>query len=598
MKKVNFKTVLIKNFLSIGDNPLVLDFTTGITVITGENKDKGGKNGIGKSTIADAIYWCLFGNTIRELKRDKIQHNKNKKECQVILKFSVNDGIVEKEYEINRILNPSKINVICDKQDITLSTLPKNDDFIKNVIGANEEVFNNAVIMSANNTAPFMAQKKTEKRKFIEGILQLNVFSEMLLKTRSDYNDFKKENDLLSDKFVNLQKNLATFNNQKINADKIKQEKIKNWNDKIKDSEKELEKIKQQQNLSIFDVDKQINKLEDKIKILKDVHKKVNKEISDIISKNSENSAAIKMLKNEREKIENKGDICPTCNRKYCHDDLESIKNKLKDIEENVLKVKQDFLILDREKSELNEKTTLIEEGLYKIDFKIKELNKSKSQIVTLNNIISKHENDIKNFKHFIEETKKDDPFIDENIKNTTIEISKIENELKDIKKQLKILESVKFIVSEEGVKTYIVKKIINVLNNRLNYYLQKLDTPCKCVFDETFEETIYNEQGKDVSYFNFSGGERKRIDIAILFTFQDVMRFHSGTSFSLNIYDELLDCALDSQGTDKILEILKDKVETHQDSIYIVSHKHSDIANIDKTIFLEKRDGITTIIG
>ena len=159
-------------------------------------------------------------------------------------------------------------------------------------------------------------------------------------------------------------------------------------------------------------------------------------------------------------------------------------------------------------------------------------------------------------------------------------------------------MDSVKFIVSENGVKTYIVKKIIDILNKKLNHYLQKLDTPCKCVFDEMFEETIYNEEGKECSYFNFSGGERKRIDTAILFTFQDVMRFHSGTSFSLNIYDELFDCALDVKGTDKILEILKEKVEKYDESIYIVSHKHSDISNIDNIIFLEKSNGVTSIVS
>jgi ABC-type transport system involved in cytochrome bd biosynthesis fused ATPase/permease subunit len=112
------------------------------------------------------------------------------------------------------------------------------------------------------------------------------------------------------------------------------------------------------------------------------------------------------------------------------------------------------------------------------------------------------------------------------------------------------------------------------------------------------FEETIYNDQGKECSYFNFSGGERKRIDTAILFTFQDVMRCHSGTSFSLNIYDELFDCALDQKGTDKILEILKEKINKYDESIYIVSHKSSEIANCDNVILLEKLNGITKIIN
>ena len=53
MKEIVFKSVFVKNFLSIGNDPVKLDFNQGITVITGENKDKGGKNGIGKR-------WCKY----------------------------------------------------------------------------------------------------------------------------------------------------------------------------------------------------------------------------------------------------------------------------------------------------------------------------------------------------------------------------------------------------------------------------------------------------------------------------------------------------------------------------------------------------------
>ena len=49
MKTVNFQKLSFQNFLSVGEQPLELDFTTGITIITGENLDNiGSRNGIGK----------------------------------------------------------------------------------------------------------------------------------------------------------------------------------------------------------------------------------------------------------------------------------------------------------------------------------------------------------------------------------------------------------------------------------------------------------------------------------------------------------------------------------------------------------------------
>jgi DNA repair exonuclease SbcCD ATPase subunit len=64
--------------LSIGDDTLELSFKNGITLITGENKDNGGKNGIGKSTIADAMFWCLFGTPIRDIKKERYNTIKTK----------------------------------------------------------------------------------------------------------------------------------------------------------------------------------------------------------------------------------------------------------------------------------------------------------------------------------------------------------------------------------------------------------------------------------------------------------------------------------------------------------------------------------------
>jgi DNA repair exonuclease SbcCD ATPase subunit len=596
-KEIIFKSISIKNFLSIGNQPLEINFTKGITVITGENKDKGGKNGIGKSTIADSIFWCLFGNTIRDLKKDKIQHNQNDEECRVVLSFEVKEPKVSKNYQITRVLNPSKIEILCNGGDITLSTLPKNDEFIKLLINANEEVFNNAVIMSANNTIPFMAQKKTEKRKFIEGILQLSVFSDMLLKARSRYNDIKKENDIECNNFINLQKNLEVFENQFKEETERKKKSLENWKYTIEINLQKIEELKNEKFPNIQIVEDQINKLEtEKLVVLKQILKTTNTSASENNSKKYILITEIKNVKKEKQKILDKGNVCPTCNREYCKDDVEVINNKIVELDESIKNYESQLDEVNEKFTGIQNKIQTIEDGIDKVEIKIKELNILKKNINSIQNKIHELENHNNIGKCQIADLQKQKSISNANVDSYKKQIEEKEIKLKEIKKELSILDSVKYILSEEGVKTYIVKKIITVLNNRLNFYLNLLEAPCKCIFDEMFEETIYNEKGKDVSYFNFSGGERKRIDTAILFTFQDILRFHSGTSFSLNIYDELLDCALDARGTDKIMEILKDKVDRYNESIYIVSHKHSEVSNIDNVIFLEKNNGVTSI--
>ena len=95
MKKIIFKKISVKNFLSVGSEPVVIDFKSGLHIITGLNKDKEDRrNGVGKSTIADAIYFAIFGDTLRELKKEHIVNNTNRENCEIILDFDIEGGAI------------------------------------------------------------------------------------------------------------------------------------------------------------------------------------------------------------------------------------------------------------------------------------------------------------------------------------------------------------------------------------------------------------------------------------------------------------------------------------------------------------------------
>src|SRR6056300_564909 len=112
MKKVNFKKVTILNFLSVGEEPVTVEFKKGLHVITGINRDKPDRrNAIGKSTIADSIYFAIFGDTLREIKKDLIPNNITGGGTHVELDFEVNTPKGTNSYKIVRQLGPSKVYV-------------------------------------------------------------------------------------------------------------------------------------------------------------------------------------------------------------------------------------------------------------------------------------------------------------------------------------------------------------------------------------------------------------------------------------------------------------------------------------------------------
>jgi len=592
VNSIKFKKVSIKNFLSVGDEELILTFKDGVNLITGENKDNESRNGVGKTTILESIYWCLFGNTIRDIKKDKIIHNQSKGNCKVSLNFNLN----EDEYKITRSLEPSKLFLIKNNQDITLSTIPKTEELIRELINANEEVFQNAVIMTANNTIPFMAQKKIDKRKFIEGILNLSIFGEMLLKIRSDYNDLKKENDLKGKDLLNFQKNLEIFVKQKEKFEKDKKEKIERIKEKIIDCEKKLEDFKNKNNLEVKDIEENIKNLEEEIGKIEKGIKTIYSNLKDKIENKNKIKFSLDNYIKNKNAFSKKGSKCPTCHREY--DDVDHIKKELKDLEDKITSSQKEYdsavFLEKKETDKIDNLNKALEIKNKSLKDKMKELND-----------LSLHEEKVKNLKERIEEEQKElqsaekESFDNQNIAETQKKIQKIEKEISELQKKLLILENCKFIVSEEGVKTFIIKKIITLLNSQLNYYLKALDAPCTCEFNEFFEETIYNLEGKESSYFNFSGGERKRIDIAILFMFQDILKLQTGTHFNFSIYDELFDSALDEKGIAKILDLLKERTQKYSESVYIISHnKSASLENFDDVIKLQKIKGKTFMIS
>jgi DNA repair exonuclease SbcCD ATPase subunit len=179
MKRINFTKLTIKNFLSVGNEQVTVNFKNGLNVITGFNRDEEDiKNGVGKSVILDAFYFAIFGNTMRELPKQFIINRKIGKGAVVRLEFEdISSKRGEEYFVIERTLGPAKCRVWKNDIEKTKSSIAETNKYILEVLDADEDVFQNCVMMRANSTVPFMGKKKTEKKNFIESIFNLGVFS-------------------------------------------------------------------------------------------------------------------------------------------------------------------------------------------------------------------------------------------------------------------------------------------------------------------------------------------------------------------------------------------------------------------------------------
>jgi DNA repair exonuclease SbcCD ATPase subunit len=332
-----------------------------------------------------------------------------------------------------------------------------------------------------------------------------------------------------------------------------------------------------------------------KIKKLEEKKKSKNDEIQQIFKQKTEISTEIKILKNDLLKIGTDQDECPICLRAITDGDLEHIDNRKKNIQTDIEEKNNIIADFSKKQNDLESEVTLIDKAINLLKDSVnknalieQQKNNDEEKLQYFNSQLSKERNALNDLQNYKEEEAK-------SVEEIQIQIQEISNELQELKKRFKVLENVKFVLSEEGVKSYVVKKILALFNAKIAFYLKELNANSSITFDQYFEEDIKNERGKPTTYFNYSGAERKAIDLSIMFAFIDMLKLQTNVYYNVQFYDELLDTSLDSAGVENVVRLLNDFVEKYSYGIYVISHRKecSKLAN-GEVVFLEKSNGIT----
>jgi DNA repair exonuclease SbcCD ATPase subunit len=251
MKKIIYKKLKGQNFLSIGNDQIVIDFQSGFNLITAKNIDNPDRqNGGGKSTLAELFYFAQFGKTIREIKKDFIINNITKGKGAIELTFDVETDNDTQTYTIKRQLKPSSVTLLKGDEDITKDSIANTDKFICDLIGSNPVICRSCDILSLSDNIPFMAKKPEEKRKFINDIFSLEVFGKMSNELKNLIRDNKGEMNISTARLEELNHTLETLNDQQADylkkvqeREAILEQKRKEIQEKIDETEEKIAKI-------------------------------------------------------------------------------------------------------------------------------------------------------------------------------------------------------------------------------------------------------------------------------------------------------------------------------------------------------------------
>jgi DNA repair exonuclease SbcCD ATPase subunit len=597
--KVTIQKVSMKNFLSVGNKWLTVDFREGLYRVMGDNLDNNTKNGVGKSSVfIDSLMFGLFGKPVRKINLPDLPNTINGgKACEVKLWFSIET----KEFLIHRGIKPGFLKLYenykegdedlkNNKDEIEDSAKKFTQKKIDELICSNFNTLSHLLIMSNTYTSPFLDLDTKKKREIIEDILGVSVFGSMANKAKEESLSLKSELKV-SEKEYEMGKSSCESMEESII-------KLKEKSDEFDENKKKkLDKIKGRLKEINGDIKGIETKVEDESGIKKKIdllntHLEANKSKDDelYLSKNL-NKALSKSSKVTLNQLKDKP-TCPICNTETSSD---HIKEHIDELESGLATCISNIKSCDEKREVLEEKANKIEEKISSLENKLEKAKNQVREIEDLKKEKSRIKEDVisikgekNNFLELINE---------EELEEKKEDIRKLEIQLEDLGTQRKYYEYVRKLLSDDGIKNYIIKKVLKFWNTKVNFYLNELNAEFSIYFDELLNATIKSRNRDPLSYHSFSGGEKARIDVAILLSVIDISKIQNSIDLNVMVIDELLDGGLDDNGREDVLNLFKLMTQKQGKSIYVISHNSNlPLDLFDKEINLTKKNGFTSM--
>jgi len=543
-----FEKVRFKNINSVGN------YFVEIPLNEYRNLIFCGKNGSGKSTLLQALSFGAFGKPFTSIKIGTLVNSVNKKGLLVELYFLKG----KKEYKVIRGLKPD-IFEIYENNTLLKQDAKKNDyqNTLDAIFGFDYKTFNNVIILGAANHTPFMQLSAKERRDLIEKLLDLEVFSIM--------NDFSKKelkdiNEKIKDNESTIYKvelNIELKEKYKKEAENAIKDKISEHLTTIKEIQDKVDVLAKERD-SVIDILSKIDveMYEDSLKEFNDEYKRMHDNEIMIEAENTRSRKTIKFLEEY--------DVCPTCNQQ-----LDEIYKQ--QIYDNIIIVGAEGV---------KEAKEAVKTKIDKTKAYLAKIQNRREYIESLGGDIAIHNKDIKFYKNEIEKLNKT------NIDNCDDELKEFYTSLKTAQESKEILKEKKTIIDvalmllkDDGIKASIIKKYVGFINTLINSYLEKFDLFVKFELNESFEETFKSRHVDSFSYLNFSEGEKKRIDLAILFVLKEISKKKNMVSCNLIAFDETIE-RIDESAADCFSKLLR----TSDTNNIIISHDEKIISKFTST--------------
>lgn len=520
-------SIKITNFKSIyGTQTFNFDNLKGLIKLSGPI-------GAGKTTIAEAILWGLYGTVKGQNNGQLVAWNT--KSCEI----EINLTSKNKDIHIIRNIHEPLIVEINGK---TLSASNKRNTqeiLEEEIYDVPKLAITKMCVISFNAFNSLAAMNPAETKIFLDEIFGFKLFS--------DYN-----NEVIIER--------KSQQNEKIKLQSIYDENISQIENLKKKQNSQTTQLKESLNIDEIEEKREflVNQgisLKNKKTDIKNERDNTNKnyesKIQVYVAKMTEAATLGKQAKNHYNTF--KSGICPTCGQKIDQSHIDEYKSKM----EGYAKIYREN---EAEKKKLEEeKQNTYNSYLTKMNNCDIEMDSLRKQISAIDAELKSYNDSVQliqdNYDELIREYENKAKRIKEELDKCDIEIGEW-NEMNEL--------------FTKTLRYNLLETLIPHINKSIQFFINKLDQSYKIQYDQEFKPHIFVDGwDKEIAYNNLSTGQRKTLDLAIIFGI--LKNVIASVDFNVFVLDELFS-NMDSDTRNVMLNLLKETMSEDK-AIFVINH-------------------------
>ena len=603
-----FRKIYIEGFRTYADgSELEYDFEgNGISLIQGEN-------GVGKSTILHALYWCLYGRSMKEtlsIEPWKDKQRKGFKGTKVEVDFFVNGrayrAIRCKKYkgDVHGLgKGNSQAFLKCNGKFMEdLRDVADVNKRIVEVLGLTSLIFKSAVVFG-QNMERLINQRNTDQKKVFEELFDSAFINHSRELAKADLTKLQEKLATTNQDIVILQSahdaNRKAYKSMRERYADLKEVYQKELNQHKKLMAKFKEKMNEPPMKVTASQESRQEELESLLANVDSLRWKYDRLTGDIEAIEKE-GVTVQRAITEHKKNKAKR-ICENCGQPLGE---KALAKRNKKTEESIARLQERYEGLvdklaksKKERKEMGKVPTETEQ--VELRTELANLNVYLQNAYDRNMDIEQAKADYKEWKN----NKPQDSFkekrtqLKRDIYKFSQDLGNEANQLQLLKRDGRKLEKkvadlrwvVDYALSNKGLKSYVIASLIKKLNLILGHYTQYTGFTPKFVVDlDSATKGVKCEiyQGSHIRrYEDLSGGQKQLVNVCVAFAVNEL--YSAVNECNLLVLDEVFE-SLSRNNIDIVVEIIKER--SRKQSVHLITHREEFMINSSKILHLPLR--------